>query len=350
MSSGRRGLCDKNEQTAYNRRMITGHVCTESEVWDEIVHDLDGHPLQLWGWGELKVAHNWRAHRIIFTDDDGGVVGAAQVLSRSLPGPFRRVNYVPRGPVWRVGQEDVVLDALIRYAKQHLPGVVMTVEPDDDEVSFPKGWQKSKNTILIPRTIILDLNMGEPELQSVMAKKTRQYIRKSSAENLVVKRVKTPEAISPLLEIYHQTAERAHFAIHDDQYYYDAQEMMGESSIIFAAYEDETPVAFVWLAASSKTAFELYGGVNDRGQELRANYMLKWHAISRCKEWGIDRYDMNGLLNDGISTFKQSFADHEDMLVGTYDYPMSPLYTTWTRGLPIAKKIIRRMKKLTRRS
>ena len=63
---------------------------------------------------------------------------------------------------------------------------------------------------------------------------------------------------------------------------------------------------------------------------------------------GISRYDMNGLLNDGVSTFKQGFASHEDMLVGTYDYPLSSLYTLWARGLPLAKKIIRRAKRLVR--
>jgi peptidoglycan pentaglycine glycine transferase (the first glycine) len=89
--------------------------------------------------------------------------------------------------------------------------------------------------------------------------------------------------------------------------------------------------------------------MNDKGQELRANYALKWHAIRKCKEWGIDRYDMNGLLNDGVSTFKQGFADHEDMLAGTHDYPLSPLYTAWSKGLPTAKKTIRRVKKILRR-
>lgn len=329
--------------------MITGHACTEPNVWDEIVHDLDGHPLQLWGWGELKATHNWTAHRVIFTEDDGGVVGAAQILARPLPGPFRRMCYVPRGPVWRSGQEPNVLDGLTHYVKQHLPGVVLTVEPDDDDVMFPTGWQETKNTILIPRTLILDLNKGEPELQADMAKKTRQYIRKSASEGLVVKRVKNPERIAALLKMYKDTAARAHFALHDDQYYYDVQEFLDESSVIFAAYEGNTPVAFVWLAVSSKTAFELYGGMSTRGQELRANYMLKWHAITKCKEWGIDRYDMNGLLNDGVSTFKQGFASHEDMLVGTYDYPMSSLYVAWTKGLPAAKKVIRRAKRLLRK-
>jgi lipid II:glycine glycyltransferase (peptidoglycan interpeptide bridge formation enzyme) len=62
------------------------------------------------------------------------------------------------------------------------------------------------------------------------------------------------------------------------------------------------------------------------------------------KKWGIERYDFNGLLNDGVSTFKQGFADHETMLVGTYDKPLSPLYSVWTHALPAAKKIIQKIK------
>lgn len=104
-------------------------------------------------------------------------------------------------------------------------------------------------------------------------------------------------------------------------------------------------MAFVWLAASQATAFELYGGMNQRGQALRANYALKWFAIRKCKEWGIRRYDLNGLLNDGISNFKRGFAKHEDMLAGTYDYPLSPLYGVWTKLLPAAKKVIRAIKR-----
>ncbi len=329
--------------------MIVGKNCDESSLWDEVVHDLDGHPLQLWGWGELKAAHNWSAHRVLFVDEHDAVLGAAQILSRRLPGPFRRLTYVPRGPVWCEGRETEVLDALARYVKQHLPGTVLTVEPDDEEIPIPKGWVRSNNTILIPRTLILDLNKGEPALLEAMSKKTRQYIRKSEREHCAIRPVRSEEDLAVCLEIYKQTAERANFALHTDDYYRDVHKKLGDSSVIFAAYEGDQVIAFVWLAVSTTTAFELYGGMNDRGQELRINYALKWHAITKCKEWGIDRYDMNGLLNDGVSTFKQGFASHEDMLAGTYDYPLSPLYATWTKGLPTAKKAVRRLKKLTKR-
>jgi lipid II:glycine glycyltransferase (peptidoglycan interpeptide bridge formation enzyme) len=72
--------------------------------------------------------------------------------------------------------------------------------------------------------------------------------------------------------------------------------------------------------------------------------MLKWSTIQMAKKWGIARYDFNGLLNDGVSTFKQGFADHEDMLVGTYDKPLSPLYVLWDKGLPLAKKLVQKLK------
>ena len=323
-------------------------LCTEPTVWDEIIYDLAGHPLQLWGWGELKAAHNWKAYRLIVTNERKEVIGTAQILTRPLPAPFSRMSYIPRGPA-TVHDRDLVpvLDAISTYVKKHLGGTVLTVEPDRIEwPSSAKGWVKSPNTILIPRTLILDLNKSEEELLSDMAKKTRQYIRKSEREGVTITRLRTREEITSCLRIYRETAARAGFALHSDDYYIDLHEMMGESSVVFAATENNHLVAFLWLAVSSQTAFELYGGMTDRGQSTRANYTLKWHAIRRCKEWGITRYDMNGLLNDGVSTFKMSFASHEDMLVGTYDYPLSPLYGTWSKSLPAAKKIVRRLKSL----
>ena len=326
--------------------MLHAKNCDEPTLWDEIIHDLDGHPLQLWGWGELKAAHNWIAHRLLFVDDADVVYGAAQILVRRLPGPFKRLNYIPRGPVWQEGRGVEVLDALTAYYKQHLPGTLISIEPDTATMPEASGWINTSNTILIPRTLILDLDKPEDELMAAMTKKTRQYIRKSSNEDVTFSQVRSREELASCLKIYRQTADRAGFAIHDDQYYYDVHEKLGDSSVIFAAIRGGSPIAFVWLAVSSHTSFELYGGMNELGQQLRANYGLKWHAITKCKEWGIVRYDMNRLLNDGVSTFKQGFADHEDMLAGTYDYPLSPLYSVWAKGLPAAKKTVRKIKSL----
>ena len=325
--------------------MLNGTICNESDIWDEIVHDLGGHPLQLWGWGEVKAKHHWRAHRILFTDEKEQVIGAAQILERSLPKPFRRLCYVPRGPISIEGQEIPVLEALASYTKKHLPGTVLSIEPDWTTMPVVQGWRRSTNTILIPHTLILDLTKSEDDLLANMRKKTRYEVRRSERSGISLRRVSDADRLDDILKIYRETAARAKFAIHDDAYYRDIHEKLGDSSLIFAAYEGSKLIAFVWLAASKKTAFELYGGMDERGRVLWANYALKWYAIRKCKEWGIERYDMNGLLNDGISTFKRGFARHENTLAGTYDYPLGPLYGTWTKALPTAKKIIRAIKR-----
>jgi len=327
--------------------MISLRGCDDREVWDDYVLEHGGHPLQLWGWGETKAAHGWKAERLFAYDEDDHIIGGAQVLVRRLPWPFRALAYVPRGPVVARDRAADVLGALSSHARSQYGAVVLSIEPDWSELpTIPKGWRKSDNTILIPDTLILDLNKTEDELLAPMSKKTRQYNRKSGAEEGVeIRQVKDREELEKCLQVYHETAKRAGFALHGDDYYYDVFENLGEASPVFAVSKDGWPIAFLWLAISASTAFELYGGMNDQGQELRANYALKWYAIMKMKGWGIERYDMNGLVSDGVSNFKRGFADHEDRLVGTYDKSLSPLYIVWSKLLPLGKKLVRAFKR-----
>jgi peptidoglycan pentaglycine glycine transferase (the first glycine) len=321
--------------------MTTVRPCEDQVEWDEEVMTLGGHPLQLWGWGETKAAHNWQVQRVFILNDE--VIGVAQLLIRQLPAPFKAIVYVPRGPVCTESERERVLNALAEYAKKTYGAVAITVEPDWEGELQLKGWSRSRNTILIPRTLILDLSKTEDELLADMTKKTRQYVRKSGNEAVDIRQVKSREELLACLDVYRETAARAHFGIHDDAYYLDVFDNLGDHSPVFAVFSQGQPIAFLWLAISETTAFELYGGMNNDGQQLRVNYALKWYAIQMMKKWGIERYDFNGLLNDGVSTFKQGFASHETMLVGTYDKPLSPLYGVWSKALPMAKKVLQKI-------
>lgn len=323
--------------------MSSVEQCSDKDTWDNEVLDHGGHPLQLWGWGEVKAAHNWRVERLLVRENDE-VIGAAQVLLRPLPGPFKSLAYVPRGPVAAPAKREVVLEALADEVKRRHGAVTLTVEPDWDDLPQMPGWKQSPNPILMSHTLILDLSQSEDELLANMTKKTRQYIRKSEKEGIEIRPAKTLDDIAACMAIYKQTAKRAGFALHADKYYEDIFTFLGSNSQVFMATNEERIVAFLWLAVSAETAFELYGGMSDEGQELRANYTLKWEVIKRMKNWGVQRYDMNGLLNEGVSKFKEGFAGHETQLAGSFDRPLSPLYPLWTKGLPAAKKIIRAFK------
>lgn len=345
-------------------------VVEDESAWNGIVNDAGGHPLQLWGWGALKARYEWDVTRLL-VHDDVKVIGSAQVLFRKLP--VSCLAYIPRGPQAAEGDRVQVLQAIAEHVKAARKPLALTIEPDWDESFSPvaqpgkgdngpsadeviarklaepdEGWltglrragfTRSENTGLIPHTLIVDLSPDEDAILASFTSTTRQNVRKS----LRNKEVRFGEVVhdrdlDAVLAINRATGERNGFAVHDDGYHRGIRDLMGGDSHLLAAWEGEEVVAFVWLVASARTAFELYGGVSPRGQKLRLNYGLKFYAMQQMKAIGVHRYDFNGLLNDGISDFKRQFAKHEDQLIGTWDKPLSPLYAPYSRALPVVRK------------
>lgn len=317
--------------------------CSDKNQWDDYALENGAHPLQLWGWGQVKSGHGWSVERLCaFIDDEQ--VGAVQVLIRKLPYPFKSFAYVPRGPIVGDAHRAELLKLTAHLVKQDHKAIALSIEPNSREIDLPEPWIKSANKVLPADTIMLDLKQSEKVLLDGMAKKTRQYIRKSAADGVEVKRVRKAEDIQTCLDIYKDTASRAGFNLHSRQYYLDVQQQLGDHSPIFAAFYQGEIVAFLWLAVSENVAFELYGGMNEAGQSIRANYALKWQTIQKMKEWGVESYDFGGLVAGGVSNFKQGWAEPTE-LAGTYDFPLSPLYGMWTSALPKAKKILQRIRR-----
>lgn len=311
---------------------------TDKQEWDTFVRSSNGHPLQLWGWGDVKAAHGWQVDRVRIGK------GGAQLLIKRLPKPFGPLVYVPRGPFGSLLASDTERRVLESYVKATYRPTLMSVEPDTAGPLSWLGWHRSQNHILIARTAVLELDKSEDELLAGMSKKTRQYIRKSAGEGIVVEQARTREDIDECLAIYKQTADRAGFDLHDDSYYHDIFTELGADSPVFMARHQGKTVAFLWPVVTPTVAFELYGGMNDEGQRLRANFHLKWSVVREMKARGVSRYDVNGLLNDGVSAFKKGFIPDETILSGTYDRPMSVLYPVWSRLLPTAKRVLRKLR------
>lgn len=326
--------------------------------------------MQLWGWGEVKSRYAWSADRLLVQNPQGEQVGAAQVLYRRLPPPFKSLAYIPRGPVAAEADRAEVLTALAAHVKQARGSIALSIEPDwadpasplpkgvsDEEIarieqSAPTGWlatvagtgfRRSANTGLIPRTLVVDVTPDEDDILKAFNSSTRQNVRKSfRAEGIRFGEVTSEADLEQVLAINKETGKRAGFAVHDDGYHHAIRDLMGERSQLIAAWEGDEVAAFVWLVVSDTTAFELYGGVSPRGMKLRLNYGLKFHAMKHVKAQGVSRYDFNGLLNDGISDFKRQFSKHEDLLIGTWDKPLSPLYPAFATALPKVRHALKR--------
>lgn len=327
--------------------MLQINSVSDRAEWDHIVTEAEGNPLQLWGWGEVKAKHGWRAVRLSVSDGDR-VVGGAQVLVRPLPGMFRALSHVPRGPFVRDGADQgAVSDAIAEHCRREVKGVGITFEPDwpAEAAVAITGGVPSPNPIFMASTLVLDLSQDDEMLLARMAKKTRYEVRRSQRREWDVTEVRTPGDLDAVLALYRETSERAGFGIHTDAYYRDVHAELGDRSVLLLARAEGQPVAFLWIVASDDTAIDLYGGSNDAGRKLLANYALKWHAIRALRERGVTRYDLNGLLGDDVSHFKRGFSDHTDELAGSIDVPFSVWYSAWHRALPAAKAVVRRVRR-----
>lgn len=325
------------------RPMIQVQPVENETVWNERIKTNGGHPLQLWGWGSVKAAHGWRVDRVEIVEGTK-VIAVAQLLIKQLPKPFNALVYIPRGPVFMTDNAGAAREALTAYCKRTYQPVAISAEPDTVSEKPWQGWRRSKNRILLARTATLDLTKPEDELLSVMSKKTRQYIRKSAGENIEVTTATSLTDIEECMAIYKATAQRAGFALHTDEYYRDIFIHLKQDSPVYVARHKGRVVSFLWPIVTPEVAFELYGGMNEEGQNLRANYHLKWSVIQTMRSQGIRRYDVNGLLNDGVTTFKKGFIPEETIMSGTFDKPLSPFYMVYAGLLPAVKRLVQKIR------
>ena len=325
-------------------------VIDDGATWDRLIatHP-QAHPLQTWGWGEVKQATGWGAWRVAVLED-AAVRAAAQVLIRRLPRLPFCMFYVPRGPV--VSPDDLpalqlLMDA-IRAEGQRRGAIFVKVDPawpaDTSHPLTEARFTPSQEPIQVTDTYTIDLTRSTEDILAAMRSKTRQYIRKAEREGAVIERDTTGSTLEICYRMYQETARRAHFGLHPREYY-DAifQHYDPRRQYLYLARQDDQPVAFLWMACFGRFAVELYGGVADAGQESRANYLLKWHAIQAMQAEGYTLYDLNGRVNEGISQFKEGFGPDKTSWIGPYDRVFRPLlYRGWTRTLPLARRVMAR--------
>lgn len=312
---------------------------TDQSVWDTFVSTSAwGHPLQLWGWGETKALSGWKAYRLGLVDGET-ILAGVQVLLWRLPKMSNYIVYAPRGPVVEPSSvlSRQLFEEIVEWSKGR-KALYIRVEPAWT-TGTPQGWVHARNALQMSETYTVDLRKAEPDLQAPMSRKHRQYIRKAERDGVSVKRLPIGET-GAMFELYLDTAERAGFGIHSRKYYDKLSTDLGGHNYLYEAHLEGKPVAFLWLAAAGKTAYELYGGVNAAGAEMKANYVLKWEAMRAMKAAGYEIYDFNGRLNEGVSRFKDGFGPDQTNYIGTYDYPLNRLgYELWERSWPVAKRI-----------
>jgi len=312
---------------------------TDPVEWNAFVERAPYHAFpQLWEWGEVRALGGWRPVRLAIGPDPGHPVAGAQLLLRRVPLIGWSLAYVPRGPVGDLDDpavRDGLLRALRAVGRQER---IATVRADPEaRPSTPYGaalledpWRAAPK-VQPPTTRILDLTVGQEALKANLKRKHRQYVNKAERAGIEIERFDAstpPDVMRPALadfnRIYRLTADRAGFVAREGFYYERVWSIFAPSGRVRLSFavRDRERVATLFHFTCGDRAVESYGGMLDAGAEARANYLLKWAAISDFAREGFRVYDMWGLATGGIRQFKEGFGGEEIEYVGARDLPL----------------------------
>jgi peptidoglycan pentaglycine glycine transferase (the first glycine) len=309
---------------------------TDPETWNAFVESAPYHAFpQLWEWGEVRATGGWRPIRLVIGPTNEEPVAGAQVLLRPLPVIGWNLGYVPRGPIGRLDEPEVRSALLRALRAAGRAERIATIRADPEarpDTSYGRSllsapWRAAPK-IQPPTTRVIDLSVGEDALRSGMKRKHRQYVNKAERAGVTIERFdgSTPaEVAGPALEdfnrIYRFTAGRAGFVSRQPYYYERVWSIFaptGRARLSFAVRDGER-VATLFHFTCGERAVESYGGMTDAGADARANYLLKWAAMSDFAREGFAVYDMWGLATGGIRQFKEGFGGEEIEYVGARD-------------------------------
>lgn len=315
---------------------------TDGAAWDAFVAaSPQATWLQTTAWANVKRPNGWSALRAAVDFEDGGEsrpVGA-QLLVRRMRGLPWGLGYVPRGPVGMPAEPAAAARSLAVFTERlrevarehHLADV--RIEPEIlagqgvEEQLRAIGWREARR-IQWNHTRLVDLTPPEEQLWDDLRSKWRQYVRKAGRQGVRVVRA-GEERLADFHRVYVDGAERAGmFARTQETFRLLWRELAprGMAHLYIAELEEDgEPLATLLLTSAGNRIFEMYGGTTVKGEELRANYLLKWETMVACRDAGFREYDLWGLPHAGIAQFKGGFGGREVTFVGAWSLPTNRL-------------------------
>lgn len=315
---------------------------------------------QSWYWGELKRTSN----EIVRTRVGDYPV---TILIRAVPGLRFRFGYIPRGFNEQFFRNRKNLELLVQaLTTLRLSHVSVDPEAKDDpslrSVFENTGFVLSGRTIQPQRSNLIDLRQSEEELLGNMKSKFRQYVRKSTANGIIVTEDTSSQAVARFYHSMKSILNNRRFDFHNQAYFeriYESFEGTGMTHLLFATQNDQDMGAF-FVINEGKVLRQLYGGANEEGLRNRAAHALTWESIRFAKAAGCETYDQWGvaLKKDettyeqsdslyGISLFKAGFGGSDMQYLPQYTYIFSKRkYQQYRIALSMRKRLLKLRKVL----
>ncbi len=266
-----------------------------------------GHHLQTSLWAQAKAMLKWEAVRIIATTNQR-IAGGAQILYRSVI-PRVRVAYITKGPVVDRGHPElvkVILQKSIEVCRSLHARVVVVQPPNTDQslVSLlPElGFDRTSLELAPSASVLIDLSRPIEEILNEMKRQTRQNIRRSEREGIVIREGEEKD-IELFYRFHLTTSKRQGFVPYPKEYFTQMWQVFRPSDSIklFIAEYLNDPVSALLVIPFGDTAVPKIFGWSGRYPEKRPNEAVFWGAMLWAKTHGYGLFDLEGIDRDGAS-------------------------------------------------
>lgn len=279
--------------------------------------------LQSFEWGVIKGC-NWKPLRIGFKEDTR-ILSLATILTRKIPIFGKTFGYIPRGLITN-REKDIGnnLTLLNQFCKEKGLSFLL-IDPDTNYKNndwnqilkslFEKaGYKKVGSPFQPGRTNIIELSKGHENLMKDMRSKTRQYIRKAARNDIEVREGREKD-VDDFCKIAEQIGKKQGHYMQNCDYYRKIWKVYRQANRvkIFISQRKGVMLGAMMILFNEKNVFEMYGGCSDEGNNLLANYALKWEVIKHFSSLGYKHYDQWGIdfRYPGLIQFKNGFGGKE---------------------------------------
>ncbi len=308
--------------------------------------------MQSWAWGEFKSSTNEVVRFKCTYDQNQSFV--VTIFIKNIPILNIKYGYIPKFATDKILQRlnNDFYRKLGYFTDNDLNLKFLLFEFNASSTygyNFSSYMVRQAKSIQPNETDIILLNAADEEMLDRMDKGTRYEIRKAVKKGCRVSFVewtgdegKDKETVKRFFSIMQSIYDRTNYVMYGEDYFFRAFTVMGADKMcrILFVQMDGQDIGAMMHYMDVDTVYEVYGGVNNLGRKVSANYLLKWEAIKHSRKEGYEKFDQWGvapLVVDAdtgkrrfkqghslyyISKFKSGFGGQYTEFIGQWAYIM----------------------------
>lgn len=293
--------------------------------WDSALARLGGHPLQSALWGEARLAEDgFKSRYWARRDERGEIVWMARIEERAIA-PVLKLAWIPRGPTSGPGAAPAHAD--FQRALRAAGFSLAVTDMWQDAASCKREPSAHR-----PRTIWIDLSVGNDRLWSDLKGSRRTGVKRAMKTGIVVEQADDDATVEAFHRICMQISTLKSFKFNASLPFMRRLVRADKSGAVgahlFVARHEGTFCAGAFMLRCGQSVHYMWGGTARAYSNYCPGEALQWSIMQWAASIGCTRYDLEGIdqsANPGTYTFKKSLGGSEVELVGQQVLPVSML-------------------------